>query len=39
MDHVYAFLTVASGYMLSFAVGAWIGRPLLDRLVQKILGK
>ena len=38
MDHIYAFLTVASGYLLSFAVGAWIGRPLLDRLVRRILG-
>ena len=39
MDQVFTFLSVASGYVISFAVGAWIGRPLLESLASKILRK
>ena len=39
MDQVLGFLAVASGYIISFAAGAWIGRPVLELLASKILRK
>jgi membrane protein DedA with SNARE-associated domain len=39
MDQVISFLALASGYIIAFAVGAWIGRPLLELLSNRILRK
>jgi hypothetical protein len=39
MEQVFALLTVASGYLIAFAAGAWIGRPLLELLSNRILRK
>lgn len=39
MDQILGFLAVASGYIISFAAGAWIGRPVLELLANKILRK
>ena len=34
-----SLLAVASGYIIAFAIGAWIGRPLLGLLTDKIFKK
>jgi membrane protein DedA with SNARE-associated domain len=39
MDIVTSFLAVSSGYIIAFAVGAWIGRPLLGLLTDRIFKK
>ena len=39
MDQVISFLAIASGYIIAFAVGAWIGRPLLGLLTDRIFKK
>ena len=39
MDQILTFVSVASGYIIAFAVGAWIGRPVLEILASKILRK
>jgi membrane protein DedA with SNARE-associated domain len=39
MDQVVSFLAIASGYIIAFAVGAWIGRPLLGLLTDRIFKK
>jgi membrane protein DedA with SNARE-associated domain len=39
MDQVVSFLAIASGYIIAFAVGAWIGRPILGLLSNRILRK
>ena len=39
MDQVISFLALSSGYIIAFAVGAWIGRPLLELLSNRILRK
>jgi hypothetical protein len=39
MEQVFALLTVASGYLIAFAVGAWIGRPILGLLKDQIFNK
>jgi hypothetical protein len=39
MGQVISFLAIASGYIIAFAVGAWIGRPLLGLLTDRIFKK
>ena len=36
MDQVFAFLTVASGYIIAFAAGAWIGQPVFSWLRNRL---
>ena len=39
MDLISQVLAVAGGYVIAFAVGAWIGRPLLELLSSRIFRK
>ncbi len=39
MDLISQVLAVAGGYIIAFAVGAWIGRPLLELLSSRIFRK
>jgi membrane protein DedA with SNARE-associated domain len=39
MDQIISFIAVASGYVIAFAIGAWIGRPLLGLLTDRIFKK
>ena len=32
-------LTVASGYVIAFGIGAWIGRPILNFVTNRIFKK
>jgi hypothetical protein len=39
MEQISNFLAIASGYVIAFAVGAWIGRPLLALVTERIFKK
>jgi len=39
MEQISNFLAISSGYVIAFAVGAWIGRPLLGLLSDRIFKK
>lgn len=39
MEQVFALLTVASGYVIAFGIGAWIGRPILELVTNRIFKK
>jgi hypothetical protein len=39
MEQISNFLAISSGYVIAFAVGAWIGRPLLSLLTDRIFKK